>query len=694
VTGSTNVPPSRREDVVDDYHGTPVADPYRWLEAGDAAEVTDWVARQNALTRGVLDDPAGLGADRAVWHGRLVDLMQLPVVMGAVRRDDTLFTWERPSGSEQFVLARRSAVDATLAPVTLVDPASRSADAATAIDWFEPSDDGGLVAIGTSEGGTENSTLRIVSGSDGSSAGTPGADEIPNTRACSVAWEPDGAGFFYTRYPEGDQYHRTVHHHRLGAAWADDPVVWAEHPDPQAWPSVDLSPDGRWLVVSVSVGWSRTDVHVLDRSTDQWTTVVAGVEANTYLGFSADASALVGTTTIDAPRNRVVRITLDSETLGAGPESWETLVTERDDVIGAVRSTAAGLVMVTSRAAVDSVWRLDHDGVPLADRPIDLGGIVTVDGVTVSRRHDDFFVLANSFTAPPSLRRWTPDGSVVTWAPDVPDASLVPDLVVSQTTYPSRDGTEIGLFLIHRADVEPNPETPTILNGYGGFAISLGPAWQPRIAAWCAAGGVYAVAGLRGGLEHGEAWHEAGKGPNKQNVFDDFHAAADTLVHRGVTSREHLAVYGGSNGGLLMGVVLTQRPDLCAAVLCAVPLLDMVRFPKFLIARLWTSEYGDPDVAEEFGWIFPYSPYHHVTPGTEYPATLIQTAEGDTRVDPLHARKMTALLQWASPALDRRPILLFQEDRAGHGVGKPVAKQADSIADGLAFLGAHTGLHP
>jgi prolyl oligopeptidase len=265
---------------------------------------------------------------------------------------------------------------------------------------------------------------------------------------------------------------------------------------------------------------------------------------------------------------------------------------------------------------------------------------------------------------------------------------------VQRTTYPSLDGTPIGLFLVHRADVAPSPDTPAILNGYGGFAISPGRGWHPRVAAWCAAGGLYAIAGLRGGLEHGEAWHHAGRREHKQNVFDDFAAAADHLVAAGLTSRERLAIFGGSNGGLLVGATLTQRPDLCAAVVCAVPLLDMVRFPLFRIARLWTDEYGDPDVPGEFAWLHAYSPYHHVEPGTSYPATLLQTAEGDTRVDPLHARKMAALLQWASSDPARRPVLLFQEERAGHGVGKPVAKLADNVADLLTFVGSHVGLAP
>jgi prolyl oligopeptidase len=277
--------------------------------------------------------------------------------------------------------------------------------------------------------------------------------------------------------------------------------------------------------------------------------------------------------------------------------------------------------------------------------------------------------------------------------PEVSD-DLIPDLAVSRVEYPSSDGTLIGLFLVHRSDVVPDPDTPTILNGYGGFAISETPMWSPMIVAWCAAGGLYAIAGLRGGFERGEAWHQAGRRADKQNVFDDFHAAADWLVATGRTSRRRLAIAGGSNGGLLMGVAVTQRPDLCRAVWCAVPLLDMIRFPQFLIAKLWTDEYGDPDMADEFGWLHAYSPYHHVIEGERYPAILLTTAEGDTRVDPLHARKMAAMLQWAVPDQHDRPVLLHQETRAGHGAGKPVGKRAAEQADVLAFFSWQLGLEP
>ena len=689
MTLSTSVPPTRREDVVDTYHGTTVADPYRWLENGDDPEVVDWVAAQNELTRATLDIPA-----RADWHRRLVAVMELPVLQHAVLRGDQLFCYERPAAAEQFVLTRRSAAVPSTEPVVLRDPATSSADAATAIDWYYPSSDGAVVAVGISDGGTEHSVLHLLSGADGSPVGSDG-DRIPDTRASSVAWEPDGTGFFYVRYPAGDDYNRTVHHHRLGTDWRADPVVWDDRPDPQAWPDVLLTPDGRWLIVHVEVGYRRTDVHVLDRQSERWTTLIGGIDATTYFSVDAGGRSLVGITNLDAPRGRIVRVALDDDIAARGPDAWETIVAEGDDVIAQLAVTASGLLMVTSAGAVDTVHRLDVDGTPRT--VVDgLGDSLSVadDGLAADPEVDDAFVVVDTFAAPTSLWKVPADGPASPAATPPDAARLTGGLTVRRTSFPSADGTDIGLFLIHRADITPNADTPTILNGYGGFTITMSPAWQPRIAAWCAAGGVYAVAGLRGGHEHGEEWHTAGSRSKKQNVFDDFHAAADHLIQSGLTSRERLAILGGSNGGLLVGVALTQRPDLCRAVLCAVPLLDMIRFPQFLIAKLWTSEYGDPDVAEEFAWLHAYSPYHHVVDGTCYPATLVQTAEGDTRVDPLHARKMVALLQAASPCLDERPILLSQEGRAGHGVGKPVSKRADEIADALTFLGDHVGLRP
>jgi prolyl oligopeptidase len=678
-------PVTRRDDVVDILHGVPVGDPYRWLEDGDDAEVRDWVTAQNARTREALDALP----DRGEWHERLVALMGLPVVQAAALAGPTgnMVLLERQRGEQQARLTVRRVAEPA-EPVVICDPATlpgAGTDAAMAIDWYEVSADGELVAYGTSEGGTEDSVLRVARTADGQ----PLAIAIAHTRACSVAWDPDGRGFHYTRYPPDDQYHRSVYHHRLGDAadGGDDRLVWAEHPTPEAWPMVQASTGGRWLLVTVSVGWSRADVHLLDRDSGEWRTLVEGEDVTTQFVFAGD-DELVGTTTHAAPRGRIVKLDLLGE-LPLGPDEWPTLVPERDVVVGGPHVAGDGFYAVASRAGVDRLefWTLAGEGpgdVPLPD----VASVVTVatPGHEAPGALLDTGALAvvMGFGEPPGVWRVQPDAAERVHPPV--DRELVPDLTVSHVEYPSLDGTPIGLFLVHRADVTVGPDTPTILNGYGGFAIAESPLWSPMIGAWCAAGGQYAIAQLRGGYEHGEEWHHAGWRGNKQNVFDDFAAAGDWLVAEGRTSRAKLAIAGGSNGGLLVGATLTQRPDLCAAVWCAVPLLDMVRFPQFLIARLWTHEYGDPDDPDAFAWLYAYSPYHHVVDGTPYPAVLLTTAEGDTRVDPCHARKMTARLQEAVVGTAGGPVLLHQEGRAGHGQGKPVGKRADEYADVLAFL--------
>ena len=664
----TSPPPTRVEVVTDTLHGVTIDDPYRWLENGDDPEVVRWVADQNQHTRETLD----ARPDRERWHERLVALMGLPVVMGAVVRGERVFSYERLAGDDQFVLALRATADVDAEPTVLFDPAAGSADSTVAIDWFEPSDDGALVAFGISEGGTEDSTLWVLDVRPTLDTRGPVLldEEIPHTRACSLSWEPDGSGFFYTRYPEGDEYHRTVHHHRLGGEWVEDPVVWDQHVTPETWPSVDVSPDGAHVLVHAMVGWSRHDVHLLDRSSGEWHDVIAGVDATSSFTFDGSGSNLLGTTTLDAPRGRIVSAPLDQ------PAEWTTVVDERPVVVGPPTIAGTEVLVVATERAVDRVERWSPRGELLG--VADGLGIVSVVSLSADRRSGDAVAVTSGFEAPNRLFSLVESNTPTVATPGVPE------MTVTQTSYMSADGTEIGMFLIHRSDVVPGPDTPTILNGYGGFAIAMPPMWSAAVTAWCERGGLYAVAGLRGGLEHGEEWHDAGRRANKQNVFDDFHAAADWLVESGRTTRERLAIDGRSNGGLLVGVALTQRPDLCRAVSCGVPLLDMIRFPQFLIARLWTDEYGDPDVAEEFGWLHAYSPYHHVVDGTDYPATFLWTAEGDSRVDPLHARKMAALLQAATA--DGGVVLLHQEGRAGHGVGKPVHKRADEGADVLSFV--------
>ena len=531
------------------------------------------------------------------------------------------------------------------------------------------------MAYGVSEGGTEDSTLAVLDVATGNHL----ADSIAHTRAASIAWLPDSSGFYYTAYPEGDQYNRRVLLHRLGADPAHNPVIWSDPSAPQSWPGVQLSPDGQHLLVTVMVGWGRTELFLLGAETGVWTAVIEGVEATTSARFVG--GQLLLTTTHLAPRGRIARAALSAP----GVEHWATVVPEGDGVLGLTSICGSEILVVVTDHAVDHLERWRLDGTSAGDRP-DLG-IVSVGGLTSETSSDMAFAVVAGFDRVATVVR-VRDGEVTPWMSSTEEL----DLVVEQVVYPSQDGTEIGMFLVRARTTTAGTGVPTILNGYGGFAIAETPVWSPLIAAWCERGGVYAMAGLRGGYEEGEAWHNAGRRALKQNVFDDFHAAADWLVAQGRADRDHLAIAGGSNGGLLVGAALTQRPDLCRAVWCAVPLLDMIRYPEFLIARLWTDEYGDPARAEEFGWLWAYSPYHHVVAGTDYPAVLLTTAEGDTRVDPLHARKMAAELQAARRARGERPVLLFQDGRSGHGVGKPASKKADESADVLAFFSWQLGM--
>ena len=682
------VPPppwTRRDDLVDLVHGVEVADPFRWLESSDDPSVRSWVAGQNDHTRALLDAVPG----REALHQRLNALLRTGSSVACAVAGDRVFSLERWGHHDQAALVVRSALGPGPAR-TLIDPVALTGDPTAAIDWYHPSPDGELLAWGLSTNGDERSTLRVLE----VGPTTHLSDAIADTRAASVAWAPDGSGFAYTRYPhEGEvpdaerDYWRKVYWHQLGTPPATDPLVWGDLPDRTGWPVVSLSPDGQWLLVHVSIGWSRVDVHLIDRRTGASTAMIEGIEAVSTFEVVGDEA--IGVTTLEADRGRVVSAPL----VAAWHDNWCTIVPESDSVIEAVTATSDSLIVLRSDAAVAFLDRHQHDGTHR--EPIALPELGSLTGLTGSHRRDEAFVSFTSFTRPPTMLRWRP-GEVLDWSrlaqSDAPGDGPQGSYVVEQVQVQSTDGTDVPMFLIRAERLVPGPDTPCVLTGYGGFAVSLGPAYSAAVVEVCDAGGLYAVANLRGGSERGEAWHRAGMRQHKQQAFDDFLAAADWLVDKGLTSRDRLAIRGGSNGGLLMGAAITQRPDLCRAAQIAVPLLDMIRYHLFLIARLWLPEYGDPEVAEEFAWLFAYSPYHRVQDGVCYPAALLTTAEDDSRVDPLHARKMAARLQEASGCQDRRPILLREEAEAGHGQGKPASRQAAELADVLAFLWWQLGL--
>jgi prolyl oligopeptidase len=672
-------PPTRRDPVVDVLHGVEVADPYRWLEADADPDVETWIATQNERTHAALGELAG----RDALHAELSALLRAGSSVACSVAADRVFSIDRWGDRDQAVLVVRDAADRDVVR-TLVDPHGLTGDTTASIDWYQPSNDGRLVAYGISTGGDELSTLHVLDVDTGDHRD----DAIPHTRAASVAWTPEGDAFVYTRYPDpatvpDDErgYWRKVFRHRLGDRWENDELVWDRLPDKTAWANVSLSRDGRWLLVHLSLGWSRVDLHLVDLGTGARTALIEDVEAIST--FDVVEDRVVGITTLDADRGRVVTAPVTAP----AHDNWSTIIPESDRVLESFAVTSSSLLVLSSRSAVTSLDRYAFDGTGRV--PVELPALGSLVGLSGSRERDEGYFSFTSFAAPPGLYRWTPD-AVVEWS-QLPRGGPgrgqpTTDYVIEQVRYPSSDGTEIPMFLVRAGATTPSATTPCVLTGYGGFSIVNGPAYNPAAVTVCDRGGIYAVANIRGGAEEGESWHRAGMREHKQRSFDDFIAAADWLVAKGYTSRDLLAIRGGSNGGLLMGAAVTQRPDLCRAAHIAVPLLDMVRYQRFLIARLWIPEYGDPDEPEEFAWLWTYSPYHRVLDGTCYPAVLLTTARGDSRVDPMHARKMAARLQVSTSCGDDHPILFREETDAGHGQGKPVTKQAQELADVLGFL--------
>ena len=558
---------------------------------------------------------------------------------------------------------------------------------ASAIDWWFPSDDGRLVAYGISSHGDEKSTLRIIEVDSGRHL----KESIPHTRYCSMAWLSDGSGFFYTRYPtpgevpEGEEnYNRHLFLHRLGSDPSGDPKIYGEQRRPEEMIDVVRSPDGRRLVILVQEGWRRTDVYVKDILNEDSGLVAIAEGIDALFEAEVKGNTLYLRTNWKAPRYRLVAVDLERPVM----EAWRDVLAEERAVLEQVRCVGDRIVAHYLENASSRVRVFDADGRPL--REIPLPSLGTVEQIRGRPDDREAFFDFSSYTVAPEIFRYDIDGdSVETWDRVRADVDLS-RFEIRQVFFPSSDGRRISMFLVHRIGLEPTGDHPALLYGYGGFNISLSPKFSASRVAWLERGGVYAEANLRGGGEYGEDWHREGMLGNKQKVFDDFNAAAEWLIDNRYTRSDRLAIMGGSNGGLLVGAALTQRPEMYRAVVCTVPLLDMLRYHNFRIARLWVPELGSALSPEQFHWLNAYSPYHCVEADTRYPAVLIASAECDSRVDPMHARKMAARLQ-ACTGSDW-PILLRMETGAGHGAGKPVHKLIESATDIWSFLFWQLGL--
>ncbi len=686
-------PSARRLDLTEDIGGHQVSDPYRWLEDDTGDERGDWLAAQAELFGSYREEELP-GRDRLAAQVR--ELLSTGYVGTPVWRGERCLFTQRAPDQEHGVLCTRLADG----PVeVLVDPMAIDPSGLTTLDAWQPDKEGRLLAYQLSEGGDEESLLRVIDVTTGSLVDGP----IDRCRYSNVAWLPGGKAFYYTRrlppsaVPDGEsQYHRRVYLHQIGTPADSDVLIFGSGRDKTDYYSVSVSRDGRWLTISASRGTApRNDLWIADLSesdpaSPDLRVIQEGLDVQTGVHVGRDGRLYVYTDA-DAPRARLAV----TDPADPGPATWRDLIAQDPEavlrgyaILDGAELARSVLLASWTRHAVSEITVHDlATGERVGQVP--LPGLGTVGGISERPEggHEAWFVYTDYTTSSVVLRFDARTSEATTWA-TAPGSAAVPDVTAQQLTYESKDGTAVRMLVISGAGTPPGPR-PAILYGYGGFDISLTPAYSPNVLAWVSAGGVYAIANLRGGSEEGEEWHRAGMLDRKRCVFDDFHAAAEALIGGGWTTAEQLAISGGSNGGLLVGAALTQRPELYAAVVCSAPLLDMVRYERFGLGQTWNVEYGTAADPEQLGWLLSYSPYHHVVPGTAYPAVLFTVFTNDTRVDPVHAYKMCAALQHASSS--GRPILLRAEDQVGHGA-RAVSRTAELAGDTLAFAARHTGL--
>jgi len=684
-------PPTKTDNVVDVLHGVEVVDPYRWLEDGKSTDTLEWVDAQNKLTQTILGNVPG----RDKIRERLGSLLEIGSLGVPTPKKGRYFYTKREGTQNQAVLYVRDGVHGK--DRALLDINALAKDGTIALDWYYPSKDGKLLAYGLSKDGSEVSTLHIRNVDTGKDL----PDKIERTRACSLAWLNNNSGFYYTRYPAvgsvpkgKENYYRHVYLHHIGGDPKDDARVFGDGRNPEDWPSVNLSQNGKWLAVNVHQGWAKSECYVLNVSKARsepgdWKPVPIAENTAALFDVTVRNDRFYIHTNFEAPRYRLFEVDpkLPREQW-SDKSKWKEVLPQRADKLEGVRFIGTSLIAEYMHNATNRLHRYDLAGKLVEE--IDLPTLGTIAAINGEPDGDEVFFGFQSFAVAPSVYRIDlKKGSQKLW--DRVQTEINPEAyVVEQIKYKSKDGTEVPMFLTYKKGIKKDGTNPTLLYGYGGFNISLTPTFATTRFLFLEKGGVLAIANLRGGGEYGEDWHRAGMLDKKQNTFDDFIAAAEWLIASKITTRAKLAIQGGSNGGLLVGAVTTQRPELFKAVVCQVPLLDMTRYHKFLIARLWMPEYGNPDKKEDFEWIHAYSPYQKVKTGTAYPAMLITTAASDTRVDPLHARKMAARLQVASAS--NAPILLRQETRAGHGAGKPRGLILDEQTDIWSFVFAQLGM--
>jgi len=681
-------PAARKSDVVDDYHGTRVPDPYRWLEDPDSPESRAWIEAQNKLTAAYLAEiPA-----RAALRERLTKLWNYPKYGTPFRKARRYFFFKNDGLQNQSVLYKQASLTAD--PETLLDPNVLSEDGTVALSTLAVSEDGRLLAYGTSASGSDWEEFRVRDVAEGRDL----SDHLKWIKFSGASWTNDDAGFFYSRYPEpGDKAltdvnrFQRLYYHRLGTEQTADVLVY-ERPDQPDWGmNAEVTDDGRYAVLHVWLGTDRRNrVYYLDlkdarrpKVTGEVVRLLDDFDAS-YAFVGNDGPVFYFLTDLEAPRKRVIAI----DTRHPERARWREIIPQSPDVLDGIHIIHDTFVANYMHDASSRLRLFTLEGRLVKDLPLPtLGSIGAISG---ERKDDEMFYAFTSFLYPTTIFRYDfkSGGTSVFKAPTIDfDPS---GYETKQVFYSSKDGTRVPMFITHKKGLHLDGSNPTYLYGYGGFNISLTPSFSVAMLVWLEQGGVYAVPNLRGGGEYGEEWHQAGMHDKKQNVFDDFIAAAEYLIAQGYTSPSKLAIAGGSNGGLLVGAAITQRPELFGAALPAVGVMDMLRFHKFTIGWAWVTDYGSADSAAQFPYLYKYSPLHNIRAGTRYPATLVTTADHDDRVVPGHSFKFTAALQAAQAG--PRPVLIEIETKAGHGAGKPTSKLIEEQADRFAFLVKNLGM--
>jgi prolyl oligopeptidase len=680
VAPATDHPPTRRDDVVDRLHGVEVRDPYRWLEDPSKPEVAAWMAAQDDYARARL---AGLEGRDAIAK-RLADVMYYDAVSAPIHRGGRYFYSRKHKDKEKRVVYWKAGEAG--AEQVLLDPNTWSSDGSAGLKVWSVSWDGTYVAYTISEHNADETSLKVLE----VATGKPLPDAIAHTRFGGISWTPDSRAFYYNYTPPASDKiaepernaHTEFRLHRLGGDPARDQVAHAPTGNPSWFLNGHISEDGHWLFTAISHGssgsidWFFKD---LRKPKAGWTPLIEGVDAAyDVLDFQ---DRFYVTTNDGAARYHVFVV----EPARPARARWREIVPETDATLQGAQVIGRQLVLLYLRNAASEMEIHGLDGKLV--RKVELPPLGSASGMVGRAGEDTAYFGYSSFTEPSVIYKTSiRTGKVAEWA----RITLPIDtgkLVSEQVRYPSKDGTQITMFLVHGKDVAKTGKVPTLLTAYGGFRVPITPRFSPIDAVWLEIGGMIAIPNLRGGGEYGEEWHKAGMLASKQNVFDDFIAAASSLETSGWTSPDKLAIHGGSNGGLLMGAAAVQAPEKFKAIVCFVPLLDMVRYHKFGLGKAWISEYGSADEPADFTFLHAYSPYHHVTPGRRYPAFLMMSSDHDDRVDPMHARKFTAALQAASAA----PVWLRIERNAGHGGADVVKQQVEEWADALAFIAHELG---